>query len=371
MRFYLVGGAVRDLLLGRPISDRDYMVTGCDKRKFLKTFPAAQEVGRTFPIFWLEKTEFSFPRATSLSEEVRFRDLTVNAQLLDDAGELICHPQGLDDLRNRILRPASPHALRDDPLRVFRAARFHAQLPDFHPHDELKNAMLRTAEAGLLTLLPADRVGTEVRKALRAPAPGNFLRLLAETNCLSPWFTELENATSTPAGPPEYHASDVLKHTCRVMDRLAGNETEAWMGLCHDLGKQLTPKEKLPHHHGHDHAGIKLAERLADRLRLPNALKTAGKKAARWHMIAARYNGLRPGTKVDLLMDAHLSGVLSPLFRLVQADHAENHENRALADLESILKISLPPKDRNLGKESGRRLREIRATALAQKRREK
>ena len=365
MRFYLVGGAVRDLLLGRPISDRDYLVTGCNREEFLRAFPAAQEVGRTFPIFWLDRTEFSFPRAASLSDEVKTRDLTVNAQLLDDQGNLTCHPMGLDDLRDRILRPASPHALLDDPLRAFRAARFYAQLPDFTPHDALKKAMKQAAATGSLARLPADRVGNEVRKALKAVAPGNFLRLLAETDCLSPWLAELKSADAIPAGPPAHHDSDVLEHICRIMDKLAGDETRTWMGLCHDLGKTLTQKEKLPHHHGHDHAGIELAESLADRLRLPNTLKTAGMKAARWHMIAARYDELRPETKVDLLMDAHLSGVLSPLFRLVLADHGVDYEQRAQADLESILKVSLRPKDRNLGEESGRRLRQMRAETLA------
>ena len=367
MRFYLVGGAVRDILLGRDISDRDYLVTGCSREEFLRAFPKAQEVGQAFPVFWLYRTEFSFPRAHSLTEELRSRDLTVNAQLLDDDGNLLCHPQGLEDLRNRILRPASNHSFRDDPLRVIRAARFFAQLPDFTPHDELKNAMAGISGKGLLAALPADRVGNEVRKALKAPSPGNFLRLLDETDCLCPWFSELDGAATIPAGPPAYHDSDVLEHTCRIMDSLEGNELRVWMGLCHDLGKTLTPKEKLPRHHGHDHAGIRLAEELATRLRLPNSLKVAGMKAAKWHMVAARYDELRPGIRVDLLMDAHLSGTLVPLFRLVRADHDLDFEDRAAADLASILEVRLNPEERDRGPDSGRTLRRLRAEALARK----
>ena len=365
MKIYLAGGAVRDILLGRPVADRDYLVTGCTRNEFLHTFPEAQEVGRTFPIFWMEKTEFSFPRADSLTEELRSRDLTVNAQLLDDDGNLFCHPQGLADLHDRILRPASSQAFQCDPLRVFRAARFHAQFPDFTPHDELRKAMTRAAEEGLLETLPADRVGSEVRKALKAPAPGNFLRLLSETGCLSPWFTELVDAAMIPAGPPAHHDSDVLEHTCLIMDKLAGSEIQTWMGLCHDIGKPLTQKDKLPHHHGHDLGGVKPAERLAVRLRLPTVHKTAGMKAARWHMVASRYEELKPGTKVDLLMDTHLSGTLSPLFRLVLADQGVDHECQAQKDLDAILSVRLDPADRNLGMESGRRLRQIRAQAIA------
>ncbi|MBG0789377.1 MAG: tRNA nucleotidyltransferase [Desulfovibrionaceae bacterium] len=365
MRFYLAGGAVRDLLLGRPLSDRDYLVTDCDRSEFARAFPAAREVGHAFPIFWLDRTEFAFPRSDSLVEEVRSRDLTVNALLLDDDGELYCHPQGLADLHDRILRPASPRSMLIDPLRVFRAARFHAQLPDFILHDELVAAMAEIPATGLLTGLSPDRVGNEVRKALRAPRPGNFLRLLARTGCLVPWFAELDGADEIPAGPPAHHDTDVLEHICRIMDRLAGDETGAWMGLCHDLGKTLTDKDRLPSHHGHDRAGMRPAGELADRLRLPTVLRTAGMKAAQWHMIAARYGELRPGTKVDLLMDAHLSRILSPLFRLARADHGTDDEARAATDLRTILKIRLRPEERNLGKESGDRLRQLRALALS------
>lgn len=367
MKIYLAGGAVRDLLLGRTISDRDYLVTDCSREEFQRAFPNAREVGLAFPVFWLNRTEFSFPRADSLSKELGSRDLTVNAQLLDEDGTLICHPHALDDLQNRILRPASSQSLAIDPLRVFRAARFLAQLPDFSPHPELRESMQAAAREDLISHLPADRVGQEVRKALNAPAPGNFLRLLAETNCLRHWFEELTDAASIPAGPPAYHDCDVLEHTCRIMDKLAGNEVRVWMGLCHDLGKTLTPKDKLPHHHGHDHAGVELAERLALRLRLPNTLKTAGMKAARWHMVAAQYDELRPGTKVDLLMDAHLSKTTAPLFQLVMADHDIDHQKRALADLDTILPVRLNPGDMNLGAESGIKLRQLRAQKISQK----
>ena len=150
MNIYLAGGAVRDLLLGRPLSDRDYLVTKATREEFQRAFPNAQEVGHTFPIFLVDKTEFSFPRSDSLANELRARDLTVNAQLLDENGELICHPNGLDDLKRRILRPASAYSMEEDPLRVFRAARFWSQLPDFTPHEELLEAMRSAACKDLL-----------------------------------------------------------------------------------------------------------------------------------------------------------------------------------------------------------------------------
>ncbi|MCJ2163806.1 MULTISPECIES: tRNA nucleotidyltransferase [unclassified Pseudodesulfovibrio] len=364
MNIYLAGGAVRDLLLGRPLSDRDYLVTKTTRKEFQKAFPNAQEVGLTFPIFLVDKTEFSFPRSDSLANELRARDLTVNAQLLDENGELICHPNGLDDLKRRILRPASAHSMEEDPLRVFRAARFWSQLPDFTPHEELLEAMQSAARKDLLKTISADRIGQEMRKVLEAPAPGNFLRLLSKTDCLLPWFSELDPAQTIPAGPRPYHDTNVLEHTCQVMDKLAGDAVAVWMGLCHDLGKSLTNEENLPHHYGHDLSGVPLAGSLAQRIRLPNALKIAGMKAARWHMVAANFDELRPGTKVDLLMDAHLSGILAPLFRLVLADHDKDFLSRAKRNLEMILPIKLAPTDMNHGAESGKKLRQLRAHVL-------
>nr|WP_321514336.1 tRNA nucleotidyltransferase [uncultured Pseudodesulfovibrio sp.] len=367
MQIYLAGGAVRDLLLGRTIHDRDYLVMNATREEFMKSFPAANEVGLAFPVFILDRTEFSFPRAETLSEELKSRDLTVNAQLLDEDGKLICHPQGLGDLHDRVLRPASEQAFHIDPLRVFRAARFWAQLPEFTPHAELKEAMRSVAADGLLDSLAPDRIGQEVYKVLSAPAPGNFLRLLSETDCLSPWFEELRNASAITAGPPPYHDTHVLEHICRTMDSLAGDPTAVWMGLCHDLGKTLTSKEKLPSHHGHDHAGIPLAEKLAQKVRLSNRLKMAGMKAAQWHMIAAQYDELRSGTQVDLLMDTYLSNVLDPLFELVRVDQDKDFRNRARRNLTTILDVKLKPEDRNLGAKSGERLRVLRAQAIARR----
>ncbi len=365
MNIYLAGGAVRDLLLGKPIADRDYLVTHTTRQQFLKAFPKAEEVGRAFPVFLLHKSEFSFPRGKTIEEELESRDLTVNALLLDTHGELLCHPNSLEDIGNRVLRPASFQSFVDDPLRVFRAARFWAKYPEFTPHASLIETMQAIADMGLLEKIAAERIGQETIKALSTQSPGNYLRLLSKGGCLGPWFEECIPGVDMPAGPPQYHDSSVMEHTCRIMDNLAGDTIAVWMGLCHDLGKNFTAREHLPKHHGHDKRGITPAKELAERIRLSNRYVTAGTKAARWHMIGGQYDQLRPGTKVDILIDAHFARLLSPLFKLIKADQGKDFMQQAHDDLATILPVQLPPKSRNLGPQSGKILRMLRAEQLA------
>ncbi|MDD4952820.1 MAG: HD domain-containing protein [Desulfovibrionaceae bacterium] len=365
MRILLVGGAVRNLLLGRPVADKDFLLLGWTRERFLKRFPKAKEAGRAFPVFWLGGDEFAFPRAPDLDQDLAARDLTVNAMALDETGELYCHPQALDDLRERLLRPASGSSLERDPLRVFRAARFMACLPGFSPHPELVRLMSEASSKGLLADLSAERVGQELLRALACPGPGRFLTLLRDTNCLSPWFQELAAADEVPAGPPEHHRGSVLTHTRRVVDWLAEEPLAAWMGLCHDLGKVTTDKAALPGHPDHERRGQDLARALGLRLRLPVRFIKAGALAARWHMTAARYRELRPKTKVDLLLRLHTADLVEPMFRLVQADCGADHLDAARKDLQKILKVKLEPSRGLQGPEAGKALQQMRCQALA------
>lgn len=364
MQIYLAGGAVRDLLLGNTIIDRDYLVTGVTQKEFEQKHPSAQQVGRAFPIYLIDKQEFSFPRGNSIENDLLSRDLTVNSLLLDEKGNLYCHPNTLEDLASKTLRPASKQSFIDDPLRVFRAARFAARFPDFSIHPSLIETMRQVSQKGLLQKVFADRIGQETVKALSSSRPGNYLRLLAETNCLVPWFKEFQKAASTPAGPPAYHDTNVLEHSCHIMDQLAGDPLAVWMGLCHDVGKIQTHPSLLPKHHGHDRAGIPIAKRLAKRLRLSNVYLAGGSIACKWHMIGGHYNSLRPGTRVDLLMALHLSDTFSAFFKLVKADHGQDFADVAKQDLRAILSTTLPPEWQNRGRESGIKLRELRAANI-------
>ncbi|MBI4803952.1 MAG: HD domain-containing protein [Desulfovibrio sp.] len=368
MEIYLVGGAVRDILLGRAVTDRDYLVDHADQAAFTGRYPTARLVGKSFPVFILDGSEYAWPRGGSLEADLLLRDLTINAIALGEGGMLHAHPTAITDLQAGVLRPCSPSSLKDDPVRVFRAARFAAQFPNFSPSPELLAQMRVAAAEGLLHDHAAERVGREVSKALAAPCPSRFFELLERTNCLAPWFGELLACIDVPAGPPEHHDKDVFGHTCEIMDRLAGDPLAVWMALAHDLGKTLTPREVWPSHHGHEKAGVGLAQTLGLRLRLPRSFIDAGMMAAGEHMLVSDYERLRTGTKVDLLLRMEAKRLTTRMFKLAAAD-SQNQDlallRRAKRDLRAIRKVKLPDDKRDLGEKSGELLRQLRCEAIA------
>ena len=364
MQIFLVGGAVRDMLLGRPVTDRDYLVVHADHEMFQGRYPTARLVGKSFPVFILDGCEYAWPRGGSLENDLLLRDLTINAVALAEDGAIHAHPMALMDLQASVLRPCSPASMRDDPVRVFRAARFAAQFPDFSPSPELLAQMREAAGQGLLEGHAAERVGREAAKAMSAPKPSRFVRLLAATDCLRPWLAELEACRGVPAGPAQYHDSDVLEHICRVMDCAAGDPLLVWMALTHDLGKALTAPERLPKHHGHDEAGVAAAEALGRRLRMPMAFIEAGMAAAGEHMRAHRYRELRPGTKVDLLMRLEARRLTSRLFKLVACDGGEDMLPQVRRELRAVLAVRLPEDKQDQGEASGELLHQLRCEAI-------
>lgn len=369
MRILLVGGAVRNLLLGIPVRDRDYLVLGGTVEAFMREHPQAKPVGKSFPVFILDGQEYCFLRGHTLADDFALRDFTVNAMALDEDGTLLCHADALEDLSTRTLRHASERSLADDPLRVFRAARFVAQLPEFSPHSSLLGAMREASRLPEFPALSAERVGQEVLKACASERPGEFLRVLQRAGCLGHWFEEFVDAVDIPAGPPRYHDASVLEHTARLMDALAGAGESCgaicvWMALCHDLGKTLTPRAELPRHIGHEARGEALALALGHRLRLPMRYINAGADAARWHMLAGDYPTLRPATRVDLLFRLKHRAILREMFLLARVDKGVDHLQEALADLAVAEPLQLPQELCGLGAESGARLRQMRIAAV-------
>ncbi len=364
---YRVGGAIRDELLGRPRADLDFVVLHCSGQDFCRAFPEAKRVGRqNRAVYHVRGAEFTLSAAPDIQSDLARRDLTINALAQNQNGDLFALDQSWEDLKSRVLRQVKDDNFFQDPVRIFRAARLAADLPDFTVARELMALLIRVGQTRALYGLAPERVGREVLKACAAPNPGRFLRILDQTGTLSPWFRELARAGSIPAGPGHVHEHSLLEHTACVMDLLAGKPLQVWMGLCHDLGKSLTREADLPHHFGHDRAGARLAEVLGDRLRLPREYQRAGHTAARWHMVAGQYDRLRPGTRVDLLMNLKACPKVKDLFSLVKADQGADHLSQAVRDLQIVRSVKLPPEHRGLGRRSGSLLRNLQAQALAQ-----
>ncbi len=364
MRIYLVGGAVRDKARGLAPVDLDYVAVGGGESELRRRVPGLTRVGQGIPVFVLGGSQYTISDHANIEDDLASRDLTINAMAEDESGAVITHPLALSDLRDGILRPVNPANFLADPLRVVRAARFAAALPDFTVHEELLAAM-RAIPAEALGRVAAERVGQETLKACSAPRPGNFLRVLLAGNSLDPWLTEFVGSDLAPAGPPAFHDASVLEHTARVMDRCAGETLRVWMALCHDLGKTATPADMLPRHFGHEERGLELADALALRLRLPNRFRAAGRLAARWHMAAGRYAELKAATRVRMLLELDKAGIVEAFFRLVAEDGGADTLDRALSELGVVKGVRLPDKHRDLGPKSAEILLQLRCEALA------
>ncbi len=364
--WFVVGGAVRDLLLGQPAHDVDVSFSGGEEF-FLQRFPSARNTGREPKIWLVGSEEFTPVEGGSIERDMLTRDLTVNAAAFDAEGRFYCHPDFVDDMEKRRLRPASPQAFVRDPLRLFRTARFAAAWPEWSVPQDTIDAMRETCRlhGKAVAALPAERVGRELLRALESPAPSRFFTVLRDADCLSPWFAELSPAADIPAGPKPWHDNSVLDHTLEVVDRCAGHPLAAWMALCHDLGKICTDAAILPHHYGHELKGTELVKAMGARLRLPSRHVRAGVTGTVLHMKGGMYGSLRAGTRRDLVCKLHETGIFHDFWVLAGADGGWNWEPMAERDLATVRAVRLPEKWRNKGADSGKRLRQLQCEALA------
>ncbi|MCR4667371.1 MAG: HD domain-containing protein [Desulfovibrio sp.] len=362
MKYYLVGGAVRDMLLGLTPRDFDYAFSG-DETSFRKAHPDARAVGKTHGIYIVNGCEYARLVDDDPETDLRNRDFTVNALALDEEGHLFMHPSSLDDLASRVIRPCSREIFLKDPVRIFRLARFAAAWPDWSLSPELED-MLSEAPRELLWHIPPERVGNELRKAFLTADPSRFFTFLADHDLLSPWFRELDAARHITAGPPPWHNESVFEHTLAVLAPLGGDPLAAWMALCHDLGKTTTPEDMLPHHYGHEERGEILALELGKRLALPVRFITAGRLICREHMKAGRLKILRYGVRRDLLVRVHGLGLHDPFWNVVDNDSHTDLSGEAGREREILLSVRLPKEYWNLGKKSAEKLRMLQIEAL-------
>lgn len=323
MRRYLVGGAVRDRLLNRPVLERDWVVTGATPDDMVAL--GYRPVGKDFPVFLhpqtqeehaLARTErkqgrgyhgFSFhtsPEVT-LEEDLIRRDLTVNAMAEDENGALIDPHGGCADLNARVLRHVSA-AFAEDPVRVLRIARFHSRYAylGFTIADETLALMRGMVADGEVDHLVPERVWTETAKALMQPQPSVYFTSLRACGALKKLMPEVDALFGVPQPIRHHPEIDTGLHTMLVLDQAAGAQaplTVRTAALCHDYGKALTPAHLLPSHYGHEQSGVGLVEAFCARLRVPSDCRELALHVCREHLLVHQARDLLPGTLMQLL----------------------------------------------------------------------
>jgi len=326
-RIFLVGGMVRDILLGVQCQDID-LAAALPPQELARLGFRLVESKSTPNIYFrfsgeLGKVELTWlPSTDALPDDLGRRDFTVNAMAMT-LDRVLYDPQGgRGDLERRVLRGCSPTSLGDDPARIFRAFRFECE----------GWRLDRDAEASLaardwndrVNRLPVERFSQEFLKALCKPDPGRFLRRLLQFGVGTSLIPELFLMPKVPAGPPEHHPEgDLLTHSLQVLERISlasPDPTARFCALFHDLGKLSTPPESYPRHHGHDRAGALAAAPFCKRLRLPLNLQRALQATCKLHNTANRWAELRDSTKIQLAGAALKAGISSILPLVVAAD---------------------------------------------------
>ncbi len=324
MRAYLVGGAVRDKWLGRPVADRDFVVTGATPEEMRAR--GFRPVGRDFPVFLhpesgeeyaLARTERKSGRGyhgfvfhtgadVTLEQDLARRDLTINAMAEDEAGRLVDPYGGRGDLDARVLRHVSP-AFVEDPVRILRVARFAARFAPlgFAVAPETRTLMQAMVADGEVDHLVPERVWAETRRALAEAKPSAFLATLRDCGALAVLMPEVEALYGVPQSPEHHPEVDCGVHVERVLDQAAliapGDDLVGYCALTHDLGKALTPRDELPRHIAHEHRGLAPVAALSARLKVPSEHADLAALACLFHLDAHRAPELRPGTMLELI----------------------------------------------------------------------
>lgn len=324
MNTYLVGGAVRDRLLGQPGGDNDYVVVGETVESMLAA--GFKQVGRDFPVFLhpdtgeehaLARTERKSARghtgfvvhadpAVTLEMDLARRDFTINAIAQDADGALVDPFGGVADLQAKVLRHVGP-AFSEDPLRVLRAARFMARLAPlgFTVAGETMALMRTMVRSGELSELTPERVWKELSRALASPMPSAFLRALRACGALAVVLPEVDALYGVPQRAeyhPEVDTGTHIELVCDMTARLApGDALIGFAALAHDLGKALTPAAELPRHVQHEQRGLPPVRALCARLKVPAEHRALAEIACREHLNVHRLGELRDTTVHDLL----------------------------------------------------------------------
>ncbi|MNH04920.1 Multifunctional CCA protein [compost metagenome] len=323
MQIYKVGGAVRDRLLGQPVSDIDWVVVGASAEQMQAL--GYRPVGADFPVFIhpqsgeeyaLARTErksgrgyggFTFhasPEVT-LEEDLIRRDLTINAMAEDEQGIVSDPYHGQKDLEDRILRHVSP-AFAEDPLRVLRVARFAARYAGlgFTVAEETIELMRQLSESGELQALTAERSWKEIARALMEDKPQVFIQVLRDCGALKELMPELDALFGVPQPAAHHPEIDSGIHTLSVLEQAAQHQqplTVRWACLLHDLGKGTTPESQWPRHIAHEQRGLKLINAVNQRFKVPRDCQELALLVGEYHTHCHRALELKASTLLELL----------------------------------------------------------------------
>ncbi len=324
LKYYLVGGAVRDRLLDIAVKDRDYVVVGSTPKEMEQR--GFMPVGDDFPVFLHPKTkqEYALARTerksgrgyhgftvdaspkVTLEEDLQRRDLTINAMAMDEnSGELIDPWGGEQDLNNRTLRHVS-QAFAEDPLRVLRVARFMARFAHlgFTVHPETIVLMQALVDDNELSELPAERIWQEIKKSLNEETPSAFFWTLRECGALQQLLPEIEAYFGVPQTRQWHPEIDTGVHALLAIDNAKNLSNEvAYAVMVHDLGKGITPEHVLPSHRGHEASGVPLVRDVSRRLKVPKSYQQLAMLVCRLHLKCHTIEQLRAKTVDKLFQD--------------------------------------------------------------------
>lgn len=326
MKTWLVGGAVRDALMGLPVKDRDWVVVGATVQEMLDT--GYTPVGRDFPVFLHPETkeEYALARTerksapgyrgfvvhaspeVTLEEDLARRDLTINsiaayAHSTGTPGEIIDPFGGQADIEAKVLRHVTP-AFREDPVRILRVARFAARFADFQVAPETLVLMREMVDSGEVDHLVAERVWQEMATALMEPQPVRFFEVLRDCGALQKILPELNRLWGVPQSPEHHPEIDCGVHVMLVLQmaaQLLAPLPVRFAALTHDLGKGTTPADVLPRHIGHEARSVRLLHAVCERLRVPNECAELAEVVAREHGNIHRSGELRAEAVMRLL----------------------------------------------------------------------
>ncbi len=323
MKFYLVGGAVRDNLLGHPVKERDWVVVGATPDQMIAK--GYKPVGKDFPVFLHPDTheEYALARTerksapgyrgfsvhadptVTLKEDLQRRDLTINALAEDAHGNLIDYYGGYHDLKRRILRHTSP-AFVEDPVRILRVARFAARYKNlgFRLADETLALMTDMVSCGEVDTLVPERVWQELVKALSEDTPSEFFRVLQSCKALTVIFPELECLRDVWQSSNDHREIDTLSHTLMVLDQAVQSSDDGkvrFAALTHDLGKGKTPASQWPHDKDHESHGAEQVKLLCLRLKAPKKYRDLAQLVARYLFECHRAMEMHPHNLLKFL----------------------------------------------------------------------